>query len=174
MARYNTFASGGSDGTVSIWDHKVKKRLKQYPKYPAPVPAVAFNCDGTKLAVGSSYTWDEGEEGAKTADRPKVFVRVCGDEVKVTVTCSFKNPGRLTIYVAKGLGGTLTSISRRSTGHPGVPNSNTWCSTYLALGDMGGASIHGGAKKITTQVVAPRFELFEPDVGLPPADKCQM
>jgi len=79
---YNTFASGGSDGSVSIWDHKVKKRLKQYVKYPAPVPAIAFNCDGTKLAVGSSYTWDEGDEGAKTADRPKVFVRVCGDEVK--------------------------------------------------------------------------------------------
>lgn len=27
---YNTFASAGSDGTVSIWDHKVKKRLRQY------------------------------------------------------------------------------------------------------------------------------------------------
>jgi WD40 repeat protein len=32
--RYNTFASAGSDGTVSIWDHKVKKRLRQYPKFP--------------------------------------------------------------------------------------------------------------------------------------------
>ncbi|KAJ8463545.1 hypothetical protein ONZ51_g10188 [Trametes cubensis] len=79
---YNTFASAGSDGTVSIWDHKSKKRLRQYPKYNAPVPSIAFNCDGTKLAVGVSYTWEEGEEGAKTAERPAIFVKNVGDEVK--------------------------------------------------------------------------------------------
>ena len=81
--RYNTFASAGGDGTVSIWDHKLKKRLRQYPKYQAAVPSVAFNCDGTKLAVGVSYTWDEGEEGSKTAERPAVYIRATGDEVKV-------------------------------------------------------------------------------------------
>ncbi|KAI0728531.1 WD40 repeat-like protein [Fomitopsis betulina] len=79
---YNTFASAGSDGTVSIWDHKLKKRLRQYPKYHSAVPSVAFNCDGTKLAVGVSYTWEEGEEGAKTAERPSVYIRTTGDEVK--------------------------------------------------------------------------------------------
>ncbi|KZT07118.1 WD40 repeat-like protein [Laetiporus sulphureus 93-53] len=79
---YNTFASAGSDGTVSIWDHKLKKRLRQYPKYHSPVPSVAFNCDGTKLAVGVSYTWEEGEEGAKAAERPSVYIRTTGDEVK--------------------------------------------------------------------------------------------
>jgi len=79
---YNTFASAGSDGTVSIWDHKLKKRLRQYPKYHSAVPSIAFNCNGTKLAVGVSYTWDEGEEGAKTTERPSVFVRTTGDEVK--------------------------------------------------------------------------------------------
>ncbi|KAI9447214.1 WD40 repeat-like protein [Lactarius psammicola] len=61
---YNTFASGGSDATVSIWDHKVKKRLRQYPRYTTPVAALAFSADGTRLAIGASYTWDEGEEGA--------------------------------------------------------------------------------------------------------------
>ena len=81
--RYNTFASAGSDGTVSIWDHKSKKRLRQYPKYHAPVPSIAFNNDGTKLAVGVSYTWEEGEEGAKTAERPAVFIKNVGEEVKV-------------------------------------------------------------------------------------------
>ncbi|KAF9234727.1 WD40 repeat-like protein [Melanogaster broomeanus] len=80
---YNTFASAGSDGTVSIWDHKVKKRLRQYPKYSAPIPSVAFNCDGTRLAVGVSYTWDDGEEGAKAAERPAVWIRKTGDEVKM-------------------------------------------------------------------------------------------
>jgi len=79
---YNTFASAGSDGTVSIWDHKLKKRLRQYPKYSAPVPSVAFNCDGSRLAVGVSYTWDEGEEGAKGAGRPAIWIRACGEEVK--------------------------------------------------------------------------------------------
>ena len=45
---HNTFASAGSDGTISIWDHKVKKRLRQYPKFDAPVASIAFNCDGTR------------------------------------------------------------------------------------------------------------------------------
>ena len=79
---YNTFASAGSDGTVSIWDHQVKKRLRQY-KYKTAIPSIAFNCDGTRLAVAVSYTWDEGEEGYKNAERPAVFVRKVGDEIKV-------------------------------------------------------------------------------------------
>jgi cell cycle arrest protein BUB3 len=83
LDRFNTFASAGSDGTVSIWDHKVKKRLRQYPKYSAAIPSIAFNCDGTRLAVGVGYTWDDGEEGAKTAERPAVWIRKTGDEVKV-------------------------------------------------------------------------------------------
>lgn len=89
---YNTFASAGSDGTVSIWDHKVKKRLRQYQKYKTAIPSIAFNCDGSKLAVGVSYTWDEGEEGAKNAERPAVFVKNVGDEVKVHILSqSFKS-----------------------------------------------------------------------------------
>ena len=88
LNRYNTFASAGSDGTVSIWDHKSKKRLRQYPKYHAPVPSIAFNSDGTRLAVGVSYTWEEGEEGAKTAERPAVFIKNVGEEVKVRIRFS--------------------------------------------------------------------------------------
>ncbi|KAH9979138.1 WD40 repeat-like protein [Russula compacta] len=79
---YNTFASGGSDATVSVWDHKVKKRLRQYTRYNAPVAALAFSADGARLAVGASYTWDAGEEGARTAERPSLFVRELGEEVK--------------------------------------------------------------------------------------------
>ncbi|KAJ3505650.1 hypothetical protein NLJ89_g7306 [Agrocybe chaxingu] len=80
---YHTFASGGSDGTVSIWDHKVKKRLRQYPKFVGPVGALAFNCDGTRVAVGVGYMWDEGEEGMRSNQvTPWVGVRKVGDEVK--------------------------------------------------------------------------------------------
>jgi len=79
---YNTFASAGSDGIVSIWDHQSKKRLRQYPKYDSPVPSIAFNSDGTKLAVAVCNTWDEGEEVAKQANRPYLYIRHVGDEVK--------------------------------------------------------------------------------------------
>ncbi|EPQ50874.1 WD40 repeat-like protein [Gloeophyllum trabeum ATCC 11539] len=79
---YNTFASAGSDGTVSIWDHKLKKRMRQFPKYHSAIPSVAFNCDGSRLAVAVSYNWDDGEEGAKTADKRSIYIRPLGDEVK--------------------------------------------------------------------------------------------
>jgi cell cycle arrest protein BUB3 len=94
---YNTFASGGSDATVSIWDHKVKKRLRQYTKYNAPVAALAFSADGSRLAIGASYTWDAGEEGARTAERPSLFIRELGEEVKVRLL------DRLAVVCARGL-----------------------------------------------------------------------
>ncbi|ODN78603.1 hypothetical protein L202_04207 [Cryptococcus amylolentus CBS 6039] len=55
---HNTFASGGSDGFISIWDHNAKKRMKLFPKYPAPISALSFSPDGTKLAIGASYEHD--------------------------------------------------------------------------------------------------------------------
>jgi cell cycle arrest protein BUB3 len=62
----------------------VKKRLRQYGKYNNAIASIAFNCDGTKLGIGVSYIWDDGEEGSKKAERPAVFVRTLGDEVKVS------------------------------------------------------------------------------------------
>ncbi len=81
---HNTFASAGSDGIVSIWDHKVKKRLRQYSKFSNPVSSIAFNCDGTSMAIATCYTWDDGEAGMRTAERPAITIKKLGDEVKVT------------------------------------------------------------------------------------------
>ena len=93
---------------MSIWDHKVKKRLRQYPRYNSPVAALAFSADGARLAVGASYTWDAGEEGARTAERPALFVRELGEEVKVrlfgwlcAVLCIGSN---ICSLVAEGMG----------------------------------------------------------------------
>ena len=80
---YNTFASAGSDGTVSIWDHKSKKRLKQYLKYKPAVPSISFNSDGSKLAIGVSYNWDEGPDSAAAAEKPRIFIKDMGDDAKV-------------------------------------------------------------------------------------------
>ncbi|KAJ6606418.1 WD40-repeat-containing domain protein [Mycena vulgaris] len=82
---YNTFASAGSDATVSIWDHKVKKRLRQYPKFSNPVGALAFNCDGTRLAVGVGYNWDMGEKGMHEKPGTEIGIRRLGDEVKASI-----------------------------------------------------------------------------------------
>ncbi|KAI8819489.1 WD40-repeat-containing domain protein [Fimicolochytrium jonesii] len=73
---HGTFASGGSDGVVYIWDHLNKKRMRQYPRYPTGISSLAFNCDGSMLAVASSYSFDEGEK-----DHPpdSVFVRQVGE-----------------------------------------------------------------------------------------------
>ena len=102
---------------MSIWDHKSKKRLRQYPKYHSPVPSIAFNNDGTKLAVGVSYTWEEGEEGAKTAERPAVFIKNVGEEVKVRffLNLNFVRvwsasevwvlTGTICVFIAEGLDG---------------------------------------------------------------------
>ncbi len=58
LFRHNTFASGGSDGFISIWDHSAKKRMKLYPNYPTAISALAFSPDGSKLAIGASYEHD--------------------------------------------------------------------------------------------------------------------
>ena len=79
---YNTFASAGSDGSVSLWDHKSKKRLRQYHKYPTSVTSLSFNCDGTKLAMGVSYNWEQGEKRLGEEERPAVYVRSVGEEAK--------------------------------------------------------------------------------------------
>ncbi|KAJ3185989.1 hypothetical protein HDU85_000903 [Gaertneriomyces sp. JEL0708] len=57
---YGTFASGGADGVVNIWDSTNRKRLKQYTGYVNGVAAVSFNCDGRYLAVADSYTYEQG------------------------------------------------------------------------------------------------------------------
>lgn len=74
----------------------MKKRLRQYSKFNNPVSSLSFNCDGTRLAIGIGYMWDQGAEGlkgpvagvageTKTAERvmPEVGIRKLGDEIKV-------------------------------------------------------------------------------------------
>ncbi|XP_010466187.1 PREDICTED: mitotic checkpoint protein BUB3.1-like isoform X2 [Camelina sativa] len=67
-----TFATGGCDGFVNIWDGNNKKRLYQYSKYPTSISALSFSRDGQLLAVASSYTFEEGE---KSYEPEAIFVR---------------------------------------------------------------------------------------------------
>ncbi|POW10469.1 hypothetical protein PSTT_06099, partial [Puccinia striiformis] len=56
---FGTFATGGGDGIVSIWDSAAKKRLRQLPKYPGSITSLAFNSDGSKLAIACSILEEE-------------------------------------------------------------------------------------------------------------------
>lgn len=53
--KYNTFATGGADGLVSVWDAKNKKRTVQFHKYPNSISSLSFSHDGSLLAIACSY-----------------------------------------------------------------------------------------------------------------------
>ncbi|GAQ85259.1 Mitotic spindle checkpoint protein BUB3 [Klebsormidium nitens] len=77
---HGTFATGGSDGFVNIWDGDNKKRLYQYTQYPTGVSSLSFSPDGRLLAVAASYNY---EDGNKDHPHDAVFIRSVQDaEVK--------------------------------------------------------------------------------------------
>lgn len=43
---FNTFATGGSDGYVNIWDGFNKKRLCQFHRYNTGITSLCFSHDG--------------------------------------------------------------------------------------------------------------------------------
>jgi len=80
---YGTFATGGADGTVVTWDGNSKKKLSSLAKLPTSIACLAFNNDGTELAMASSYTFEEGE---RDHPREEIYVReVLESEVKPKV-----------------------------------------------------------------------------------------
>ena len=68
----NTFATGGCDGTVVLWDGGNKKKLTALPVFPTSISALSFSEDGSQLAIASSYTHEEGDR-----DHPQdeIYVR---------------------------------------------------------------------------------------------------
>lgn len=60
--KYGTFATGGGDGKVNIWDGENKKRICQLQKFPTSISSLSFSNSGDKLAIAVSYTFEEGEK----------------------------------------------------------------------------------------------------------------
>lgn len=71
-----TFATGGCDGIVNIWDGKNKKRIYHMQKFPTSVASLSFNSDGSLLAVASSYTFELGE---KEHPADEIYIRKVND-----------------------------------------------------------------------------------------------
>ncbi|XP_055381365.1 mitotic checkpoint protein BUB3 [Condylostylus longicornis] len=79
---YNTFATGGSDGYVNIWDGFNKKRLCQFHQYDTSIASLHFSKDGSTLAIACSYL-DELETPPKTPHDPTIYVRYVNEnEIK--------------------------------------------------------------------------------------------
>lgn len=76
--RHGTFASGGGDGFVALWDGVAKRRIRQYQRYAASVAALSFSGDGRFLAVGISPGFEDGKEGGAEGV-VKVFIRELGE-----------------------------------------------------------------------------------------------
>jgi cell cycle arrest protein BUB3 len=71
---HGTFASGGGDGGVALWDGVAKRRIRQYAKYPVSVNTLSFSHDGKFLAVGISPGFEEGKEDYSDGIN-KVYIR---------------------------------------------------------------------------------------------------
>ena len=70
---YHTFASGGGDGIVNIWDALNKKRICQLPNYKTSISSLSFNNNGTIIAISESYTWETGNINNKINDN--IYIR---------------------------------------------------------------------------------------------------
>lgn len=78
---FNTFATGGSDGYVSVWDGQNRKRLVQFRKYPNSISSLSFSPDGHTLAVACSNlqpTEDQLERRDQYQD--SIFIRRVEDK----------------------------------------------------------------------------------------------
>jgi len=75
---YNTFASGGSDGYVNVWDGFNKKRLCQFHRYPTSISSLAFSPDGSVLAIASSFMFETESEKEPAPDT--IFIRNVTDQ----------------------------------------------------------------------------------------------
>ncbi|AEO66675.1 uncharacterized protein THITE_54770 [Thermothielavioides terrestris NRRL 8126] len=76
---HGTFASGGGDGTVALWDAEAKRRMRQYQRFPDGVAALAFSADGRYLAIGVCPGFETGMEDYSGEGRTKLFIRELGE-----------------------------------------------------------------------------------------------
>lgn len=70
-----TFASGGGDGTVALWDAEAKRRMKQYQNFGNNVASLAFSRNGKYVAVGVCPGFETGQEDYSGAGQTKVVIR---------------------------------------------------------------------------------------------------
>lgn len=76
---HGTFATGGGDGVIAMWDAQTKRRVRQYQKLDTGIFDMEFSPNGKYLAVGISPGIETDEEGQPVgpidASMVKMYVR---------------------------------------------------------------------------------------------------
>lgn len=75
---HGTFASGGGDGLVALWDAYAKRRIRQYQKYSTSVASLSFSAEGKYLAIAVSPGFEDGKENVSDG-AVKIFIRELGE-----------------------------------------------------------------------------------------------
>ncbi len=76
---HGTFASGGGDGSIAIWDTSARKRVKYYaPEFGGSIACVGFSVDGRWMGVAVSEG-DDGSGAVEGRGGGKVVVRELGE-----------------------------------------------------------------------------------------------
>lgn len=79
---HGSFATGGGDGVVAIWDAIAKRRIRVYPKLASSIAAMSFSSNGKILAIATSPGFEDGED-VITEGTVGITIRELGDnEVK--------------------------------------------------------------------------------------------
>ncbi|KAJ1678674.1 hypothetical protein EV182_003573 [Spiromyces aspiralis] len=70
-----TFATGGGDGEIDIWDKDKRSKLTSWTDLGNAVTAMGYNSEGTHLAYATGYDWSLGSTGMDPSKKPKIAIR---------------------------------------------------------------------------------------------------
>jgi cell cycle arrest protein BUB3 len=79
---HGTFATGGGDGVVAIWDAIAKRRIKIYPKLGSSVAGLSFSSNGKYLATAISPGFEDANEDVVEGAVGMFFREIAENEVK--------------------------------------------------------------------------------------------
>jgi len=76
---HGTFASGGGDGSIAIWDPTARKRVKYYaPEFCGSIASIGFSGDGRWMGLAVSMG-DDGSGAVEGRGAGRVIVRELGE-----------------------------------------------------------------------------------------------
>lgn len=81
-AHKDLLVTGGSDGTLNIWDVVKRARMRNFPKAAGPVTAASFTRDGMALAYAVGYDWSKGYQHNKADAARKIVLHSFAEALK--------------------------------------------------------------------------------------------